>query len=120
MAGSLNGRHSGRKATEPPLRLTRRGRAVLIGFIAAVLLVLFWLTAALGANAGGAGGGAPPEGASGRGETVVVEPGETLWDIARRDDPEGDPRVTVRRIADLNGLSDAIVQPGQHLRMPAR
>jgi LysM repeat protein len=51
---------------------------------------------------------------------VVVGPGETLWDIAVRDDPEGDPRVTVRRIADLNGLSDSVVQPGQRLRMPAR
>ncbi|MFC5748165.1 LysM peptidoglycan-binding domain-containing protein [Actinomadura rugatobispora] len=77
----------------------------------------FWLTAGPGAQAGGRGGEAPPGAPP---ETVVVGPGETLWDIAVRDDPEGDPRITVRRIADLNGLPDSIVQPGQQLRMPAR
>jgi LysM repeat protein len=80
-----------------------------------VLLVVFWLTAGPGARAGDrddtpADGRAP--------HTVVVGPGETLWDIAQRNDPDGDPRITVQRIADLNGLSDSIVQPGQQLRVP--
>ncbi|XVQ09092.1 LysM peptidoglycan-binding domain-containing protein [Spirillospora sp. CA-255316] len=92
----------------------------MIGFVATVLLVVFWLVAGPGARAGGQGEEAPSGGSPARTETVVVGPGETLWDIAVRDDPEGDPRVTVRRIADLNGLSDSVVQPGQHLRMPAR
>ena len=110
-------------APEPPLRLTPRGRAVLVIAASAVLLVPFWLVAGPGARAGGRDAPAvrPSAGTpSGRVETVVVEPGETLWDIALRGDPQGDPRETVRRIADLNGLSDSIIHPGQRLRLPAR
>jgi nucleoid-associated protein YgaU len=103
---------------EPPLRLTRRGRGVLIAFTASVLLVLFWLTAGPGALAGGQGDAQPADGRPPR--TVVVGPGETLWDIAHRNDPDGDPRVTVHRISDLNGLSGPIVHPGQELRVPVR
>ncbi len=51
---------------------------------------------------------------------VVVRPGDTLWGIAGRAEPGTDPRPTVRRILELNGLpDDAIVQPGQRLRVPA-
>ncbi|MFB4317904.1 LysM peptidoglycan-binding domain-containing protein [Actinomadura sp. 21ATH] len=117
-----------RAAEPPPLRLTRRGRGVLVGTVATGLLVTFWLTAGLGASAGD-GTERPAQrmsdeadrgGQGDRARTVVVEPGETLWEIASRDDPDGDPRVTVRRIIDLNGLAGTFIQPGQELRMPAR
>ncbi|WP_285696642.1 LysM peptidoglycan-binding domain-containing protein [Actinomadura sp. NBRC 104412] len=76
----------------------------------------FWLTVGPGARAGGrddtlARGAVP---------TDVVGFGETLWGVAERNDPGGDPRITVQRIADLNGLSGSIVHPGQRLRVPAR
>ena len=52
------------------------------------------------------------------GEPVTVRPGETLWQIAERVAPGSDPRETVRRILDLNGLQTAEVQAGTALRLP--
>ncbi|MQY08378.1 LysM peptidoglycan-binding domain-containing protein [Actinomadura macrotermitis] len=110
-------------AREPAgLRLTRRGRVVLISFAAGVLLLILWLAAGHWAQA--RSGGARPVNDQAPGGpkvySVVVEPGETLWEIAVRADPHADPRVTVRRITDLNGLSGSIIQPGQRLRVPVR
>jgi nucleoid-associated protein YgaU len=49
--------------------------------------------------------------------SVVVQPGETLWDIARRYAPEGtDPRAFVDSLAALNG-GEAGVVAGQRLRL---
>ncbi|SNT17479.1 LysM domain-containing protein [Actinomadura meyerae] len=102
----------------PPIRLTRRGRAVLVGFAATFTLVALWLSAGPGAFAGaGEGGRGAP---SGPARTVVVGPGDTLWGIASAADPGGDPRRTVDRIMDLNGLrGDPVVHPGQEIRLPA-
>ncbi len=100
-----------------PIRLTRRGRAVVVAFIAAVTLVLLWVTVGPGALAGGGESRAP----SAPGETVVVDPGETLWEIASDIDPDGDPRLMVQRIMSLNGMADdPTVLPGQELRIPSR
>ncbi|MEV3925332.1 LysM peptidoglycan-binding domain-containing protein [Actinomadura coerulea] len=110
MPGSPRGDH-------PPIRLTRRGRVVLVAFAATVTLMFLWLTVGPGAFAGsreGRGGPSRPA------ETVVVEPGETLWDIASAADPGGDPRLVVQRIIDLNGMAgDPTVHPGQELRLPS-
>lgn len=101
----------------PPIRLTRRGRVVLVAFAATVTLVLLWLTVGPGAFAVARQSHAAP---SRPAETIVVEPGETLWDIASAADPGGDPRVAVQRIIDLNGLAgDPTVHPGQELLLPA-
>jgi hypothetical protein len=103
------------------VRLTRRGRVVLVALVVIVLLAGFWVTAGRGAGASPGDGGAPGSRGSGAGaETVEVGRHDTLWDIASRGRPEVDPRVTVQRIIDLNGLSGAIVQPGQRLRLPTR
>ncbi|WP_205718356.1 LysM domain-containing protein [Actinomadura sp. WMMA1423] len=105
------------RSDRPPIRLTRRGRAVLVAFAATVTLILLWLTVGPGAFAGSREGPAGPTRHAG---TVVVEPGETLWEIASSADPGGDPRVVVQRIIDLNGLGgDPTVHPGQELRVPA-
>ncbi|MFG2244337.1 LysM peptidoglycan-binding domain-containing protein [Spirillospora sp. NPDC048823] len=101
-----------------PIRLTRRGRAVLVLFAAAVTLVILWLTVGTGALAGGRESHRGPTAAA---ETVVVEPGDTLWGIASDADRGTDPRVVVQRIIDLNGLGgDPTVRPGQEIRLPAR
>jgi len=97
----------------PGVRLTRRGRAVLTGTAATVILVGFWLTAGHGAQAGS---GSVERPASTR--TVTVGPGDTLWSIAAQASPSADPRVTVQRIIDLNGLGGSIVQPGQRIAIP--
>ncbi|CNF43161.1 LysM domain [Mycobacterium tuberculosis] len=99
-----------------PIRLTRRGRAVLVGSAATVTLVALWLSAGPGAFAGDRGHGGPSRPA----RTVVVGPGDTLWGIAAAADPGTDPRRTVQRIMDLNGLGgDPVVRPGQEIRLPA-
>jgi nucleoid-associated protein YgaU len=52
-------------------------------------------------------------------ETVVVEPGDTLWSIARQLAPGSDPRPLVTEIERLNDLSDAgTVRVGEPLFMP--
>lgn len=92
-----------------PSRLTRRGRLVLVLVLAAVALVAF----SLGRTSATASRDAvaPPR------ATVVVQPGETLWEIASRVAPGTDPRVTVGRIRELNGLRGA-PQAGQRLQLP--
>ena len=100
-----------------PVRLTRRGRAVLVGFAATVTLVALWLSAGRGAFAGDRGS---DSGTSRPVRTVVVERGDTLWGIASTVDPGADPRRVVQRIIDLNGLGgDPTVEPGQELRLPS-
>lgn len=88
------------------LRLTRRGRAVLL----LVLVVLTLAAFSLGrASTSTAASEAP---ATRR--VIVVQPGETLWSIAERVAPDADPRVTVGRLRDLNDL-DGALQAGQRL-----
>jgi len=48
--------------------------------------------------------------------THVVQPGDTLWGIARRLSPEGDPRPLVHVLDDIAG--GALLQPGQRLILP--
>lgn len=49
----------------------------------------------------------------------VVVAGETLWGIARRMDPQGDPRSAIDTVMRLNHLSSPSLQPGQTLLLPA-
>ncbi|MEO5874608.1 MAG: LysM peptidoglycan-binding domain-containing protein [Streptosporangiaceae bacterium] len=92
-----------------PLRLTRRGRVVVVMAAAVMALAVLWVTAGRGAFAGG------PERAP---EVVVVESGDALWDIAARAEPEADPRITLHRIMKLNRLSGVLLEPGQRLVLP--
>ena len=51
--------------------------------------------------------------------TVQVQPGQTLWDIARKVAPDQDPRAVVDAIVDLNALTDpGALQVGQRLGIP--
>lgn len=51
--------------------------------------------------------------------TVVVQPGQTLWDIATKAAPGQDPRQVIAEIVDLNSLSDAgSIRVGQPLLVP--
>ena len=50
--------------------------------------------------------------------TAVVQPGETLWDIAERHAPAGmDPRVYVSALEEANDL-DSVLQAGARIRLP--
>lgn len=95
----------------PPVRLTRRARrltAVLL--LAAGVALGSWL----GPLMTGSGGDLRLAGVS----SVVVEPGDTVWSIARSVAGDGDVRQVVARIRAANHLTSPDLQPGQVLRLP--
>lgn len=50
--------------------------------------------------------------------TFVVQPGDTLWSVARQLRPDADPRATILEIEQANGLVDSALRPGQRLVLP--
>ncbi len=97
----------------PTVRLTRRGRAVVVLLVVAAALCLF---AARGGPAVSTDVVHHPKTSS-----VVVSPGETVWDIARRAAPGSDPRQVVSEIENLNSLTDpGAIRVGQPLFVPVR
>lgn len=52
----------------------------------------------------------------GAGTTYVVRPGDTLWTIATRVDPTGDPRPLVARLHAETGTY--MIVPGERIRIP--
>jgi nucleoid-associated protein YgaU len=71
------------------------------------------LAAVVGAVVDG-GGGLRLAGES----SVVVEPGDTVWEIAASISGEEDVRAVVDEIERLNGLDRDRLTPGQILRLP--
>ena len=118
-AGGSGAAGRGQRATQAPLRLTRRGRLVFIG-VPLVLLAALLLTFSGFLNA-------PAKAAESAAElsltptvTVTVQPGESLWAIAEAVAPERDPRDVVTDIIQLNNLEAARVVPGQALFLPSK
>ncbi len=97
--------------TASPARLTRRGRVVVVLVLAALTLLAFSLGRATTSDATRGGPVAPRP-------TTVVQPGDTLWSIARRIEPGVDPRRTVERLSSLNDLGGRPIQAGQRLTLP--
>jgi hypothetical protein len=97
-----------RRPSRAVIRLTRRGRVVVL----ALLLALAGLTVALAAPASDA---AAPAGSA---QTVVVRPGDSLWSIAAHYRPGRDTRAVVEHIRSLNGISGYTIHAGQHLVLP--
>ena len=96
------------------VRLTRRGRVVVLGALVSLLLAAFSL--------GRVGSEAAPRGTSTSTsmDQTVVRPGESLWAVAKRVAPGHDPRAIIDQIADLNHLQTSSLQAGQLLVVPAR
>lgn len=95
----------------PGVRLTRRGRAALFVAVLLTALVAFAVLAGPALSIGTVQRPAT--------RTVVVQPGQTLWDIATRIDPRADPRDVVAEIVELNSLPDGgTVRVGQPLAVP--
>jgi Tfp pilus assembly protein FimV len=95
-----------------PVRLTRRGKAVVLGFAVAAIAML---AVVLGSStvATGEAGTAPDT------NTVTVMAGHTLWDIAAEANPNGDIRDTVDEIVRLNSLPNAsALQMGSEIAVP--
>jgi LysM domain len=101
---------SARRQPEPRLRLTRRGRLVLI-----VLPAVLAGTAALVSLTAPLAQAQPAQPA----RTIVVGTGDTLWSIALRIAPNADPRDVVADLERVNRLPDAGVQAGERLALPA-
>ena len=58
-------------------------------------------------------------GAAPQPRAVEVHRGDTLWSIAERYAPSGDPVATIEQIRHLNHLSGFTIYPGQTLLVPA-
>ena len=82
----------------------------------AALLASLVLVLCLGGSA--LGGSAHPAAERTR-PRVLVEPGTTLWSIARGSvGVEGDPRPYIEEIRELNGLKTSELRVGQTLVLP--
>ncbi len=96
-----------------PSRATYRRRRVLV--VAVLVVVVFAVGVLLGRVTAQAG----PEDAVGG--QVVVEPGQTLWDIAVDTAPDGmDPRQQLADVRELNGLDSTGLEAWSVVLLPAR
>lgn len=95
------------------LRLTRRGRAVVT--LAITLPVVLGAVVCTRTTADAGTTAVVQMRATGH---VVVQPGESLWSVAREVAPQADPRETVLRLRELNHLSSDSVEVGQALVVP--
>jgi hypothetical protein len=94
-----------------PVRLTRRGRVVVVlGALVALLAGGFTLGHAPSQASGHVHRVAP--------RTITVQPGETLWTVAERIAPRVDPRLVVAQIQQLNHLHSPQLLAGMQLVVP--
>ena len=94
----------------PPLRLTRRGRAVVLGFFILMASLASAILLATASRAENRETGPAP--------SVVVRPDDTLWSIAARTAPRRDPYAAMSEIKKINGIDGYVVHPGQILELP--
>ena len=98
-----------------PIKLTRRGRLLLttlsFGLMLAISLISLFGIATASAKASS-------EVSNSSTTQIVVAPGETLWTIAARVNPEIDPRAVIEDIKALNVISGSEVYAGQVLLVP--
>jgi LysM repeat protein len=93
-----------------PLRLTRRGLTVAV--LTTVLLgALLLLVARVSAGSAQSAPALPA------GTVVTVQPGDTLWSIAQRAEPNADPRLVVDHLREVNHLNSVTLSPGQTLKV---
>ena len=78
----------------------------------------FLLLTILASGRFSADAGTPSSGGGAGTAVVVVQPGESLWQIARRITPGSDPRELVTTIRELNGLGQRTVAAGQSILVP--
>lgn len=106
------------KSSQPPLRLTRRGRIVLIG-VPLILLSVLLISLAGFLNSPAKAADSASELSLTPTVSVTVQPGQSLWGIAASVAPERDPRDVVADIVQLNNLDGGRVMPGQQIFVPS-
>ena len=97
----------------PRLRLTRRGRAVIV-MLLAIPLVIAGLVFGFGAS------GAVATQDAGTVTWVTVDGGQSLWDLAAEIAPSEDPREFAAQVVAFNQLASSEIQAGQRLAIPAQ
>ena len=104
-------------AVRTRLRLTRRGRIVFTTLAALPILAGVGLAVL---NGGGAQAGAEAGSGSREFQTVTIQPGETLWQLAEETAPNADPRDFVQDVVNLNALDGAALQAGERIAIPTK
>ncbi len=100
-----------RRGARGRLRLTRRGRVVVVLLLLGLLLALFTV---LGPRSAATRDSGAPVAT----RTVEVGPGDTLWGIASTVAEPGEVRETVHRIQELNALTGPGLRVGQEIAVP--
>jgi hypothetical protein len=101
-----------------PVRLTRRGRAVVACLLVTgltLVALLFSLLVSGGAQA--TNHGQARAGYQGM-RQIVVRPGQTLWSIASAAEPSADTRAVVQEIMTANAMTSGGISAGQLLWIP--
>lgn len=103
-----------KQVADGALKLTRRGRVVLLVLIAFLLGAMAIVVPGLLSSATADAPSLPAEV-----EVVTIERGQTLWHVASEITETGaDVRDSVSVITDLNNLDTVDVQVGQQLLVP--
>lgn len=101
------------RTQRPVIRLTRRGRIVMV-------LVALTAIIGLGITLGDSTAATSRSGAPAAHHMVTVKSGQTLWSIAVAANPGGDIRQTVDDIMRLNSLPSAAgLQMGHQIAVPS-
>jgi nucleoid-associated protein YgaU len=114
--------HRTRQPLAPAVpRQPRRRASAAVRRRRALLALTAMLVVGLALPLGGSGGSSHPSGPAlaetpGHSVAYTVQPGDTLWSIAQRADPSGDPRPLVSKMEAQTG-SDTVT-PGQHITVP--
>ena len=99
------------RVQKQPIRLTRRGRRV-VALLAIIPIALTFLL--IGMRSAVATDGTVQS----ETQSVVVKPGQSLWDVAVAISPNTDPRETIWLIQQLNTMETSEVLAGQALIVP--
>jgi hypothetical protein len=93
------------------VRLTRRGRVVVLALALLAVLAIGFVLASGAVGTGEAGTPEPTR-------VVTVGSGDTLWELAADLADDGDVRAMVARIEKLNALESGMLTAGQRLVVP--
>lgn len=99
------------------LRLTMRGQLVAIGLIVmltGILVATAWFRSAMPSAA------ASHDGGSDNYQQVMVQPGETLWEISSRISQDGDQAQILEEIVGYNNLDSSQLEVGRLLYVPVQ
>lgn len=104
------------RTVQPGIRLTARGRRLVAGSVVALVAAAVYGLSALFAGIASA---STSDVTFTETSIVVVQPGQTLWEIATDIDSSADPRAIIDVIEDLNAMANGeVIQAGSALVVP--